>query len=133
MTHNSIRLLDDTADQFNLTGNKVKAAGYFGASNGQHTVALYINDFTGRIVVEASLANEPSEEDWFPIEFDGDAFIQYPLDPNNPSGSNGDTGTFFKNFVGNFVWVRARVDRTYLQPISGNPDLGSVKKILLNF
>ncbi len=88
--------------------DKIKGEGYYGG-NGLHTSG-YIpwpesnlvnpgenNNFRGSIQLQASLVTNPVETDWFVIvgtdaTFDG-------TDQSNK----------FLNFVGNFVWIRAKV------------------------
>ena len=60
-------------------------------------------------------------------------YIQHPIDTENllGGGTNGDTTVEAFTFTGNFVYLRARVNRSYL----GSPALntvGTVDKILLN-
>jgi len=137
MAKNSIILLTSTAGQLNVTGPAVKFAGYFGYSRGIGTVSFAINNFTGRIFIEVSLATNPLETptytDWFPIWLEGlNPYVQFPLDPNSPTGIIGDSGNYAYTFQGNLVWVRARVDRSYITlPILS--DLGTVQQILLNY
>jgi hypothetical protein len=75
--------------------------------------------------------------DWFPIYLSsGNSFKQYPV-TNDPSGSNdlGDTVTEAWTFRANLLWLRARVDRSALDPVPGSYDAalhGTVDKILLN-
>jgi hypothetical protein len=132
----SVVLLPTTGSQINLTGEKQKGAGYSNWSGTSHTVSVTCTNFVGRIYLEASLATDPAETDWFGIPFNGTlTYVQYPLNPFRPTGSiQGDTGTSSFEFVGNYVWVRARLDRTYLnpQPIDTST-VGSVDEILLNF
>jgi hypothetical protein len=82
---------------------KAKGDGYYGASDGLHTV-MYVADssFIGSMIIEATLATEPSKVDWFPI-LDTEVFY------NEFSERPESTTTDMRNFVGNFVWVRGRV------------------------
>tara|TARA_A100001015_G_C14825604_1_gene646549 strand:- start:160 stop:507 length:348 start_codon:yes stop_codon:yes gene_type:complete len=91
---------------------KVKADGYYGNADGLHTVSyICSSDFVGTIKMQASLATDPTSDDFFDI--DGTAV------------GDGSTvvSTTYKNFTGNFVWVRSVVTVT----------TGSVTKIQLNF
>ena len=134
MAKNSIILLGPTSGQLNVTGQAVKFAGYYGLSRGIGTVSFSLNNFVGRIYIQASLATNPSEHDFFPIWLEGEnPYVQYPLDPNYPTGENGgDTGVQGYTFQGQLVWVRAVVDRSYL-PMPQLMDVGTVQSILLNF
>jgi len=92
--------------------DKVKADGYYGNADGLHTVAyICSDDFVGTIKMQASLATDPDASDWFDI--------------NGTSVGDGSSvvPTTYKNFTGNFVWVRSSV----------TVETGSVNKIQLNF
>lgn len=123
MSSSSIRLLNSTDGYTNVVGDKTKAAGYFGSSSGIHTIAADLQNFTGRIYVEASLATEPQESDWFSIQLDGtNDYIEF----------SGDTAVKSYTFKGNYVWLRARQNRDYL-PDPEASGLGHIEKILLNY
>lgn len=83
--------------------DRVKGDGYYGASDGLHTVAYTCADtFVGTITMQASLAVNPVESDWFNVK---DTTVHYSaLDYRTTS-----TVDYF-NFVGNFVWVRGHVE-----------------------
>lgn len=121
MARQSYLLLSSTVGQVNIVGEQVKAAGYYGSSNGKHTVAIYNKNFTGRLSIQATLALEPSDNDWFAVSLGGDLEVEY---------TDQDSITTF-NFTGNYVWLRAVVDRSYL-PAPEDPH-GSIDKIYLNF
>ena len=116
------------------SSDKVKADGYYGQTDGLHTVSATVTNFQGRLYLEGSLATEPTAGDWFPIYLtSGQAYRQYPV--ATPSGTNnlGDTTTEAWTFRANILWIRARVDRDYLGAGSYvSNDHGTVDKILLN-
>jgi hypothetical protein len=81
---------------------KVKGDGYYGSSDGIHTVAYSATRFfAGTITMQASLASEPVETDWFTVR---DTTTTYATS-NLRSTSTVD----IHNFSGNFVWVRGHV------------------------
>lgn len=131
-------MLGDTFLELNVTGEKIRADGFFGQKDGLHSVAFYLQDFTGRVFIEGTLASEPVDGvDWFAIFLDGtNSFIEYPLDLSNPTGVNGDTMVDAFTFQGNFVYLRVRIDRSFVVPIPvTDPEkalLGSIGKVLLN-
>ena len=134
----SVVLLPTTSGQVNIVGSKQKGAGYTNFLGGSHTISISISNFTGRVYIEASLADDPVEQDWFSVPIqDQLSYVQFPLDPNHPSGGSyigGDTGTFAYSFVGNYVWIRARINRDYLNPTPIDAStVGSVDQILMNF
>jgi hypothetical protein len=132
----SVTLLPTSGSQINVTGEKQKGAGYTNWGGTHHTVSVTCTNFVGRIYLEASLASDPAETDWFGITFNPPlTHVQFPLNPYKPTGQiQGDTGTTSFEFVGNYVWVRARLDRTYLnpQPVDTST-VGSVDEILMNY
>jgi hypothetical protein len=136
MSTTSINILPSQAE-LSYTGDKIKADGYYGQTDGLHTVSARVTNFVGRIYLEGSLATDPASTDWFPIYLtSGNSFRQYPV-TSTPSGSNslGDTTTEAWTFRSNLLWIRARVDRSYISPAPANYDVaahGTVDKILLN-
>ncbi len=137
MSKQSVLMLGDTAIELEAVGEKIRADGFFGMKDGLHSVAWSLEDFTGRIFIDASLETDPQENDWFPLFLDGTkAFTEYPLIPALPSGKNGDTTVDAFTFQGNFLWLRIRMDKTYVRPIPTTDTqkslLGSIKKVLLN-
>lgn len=136
MSKSSISILQNTQGMLNLTGEPVRADGWYGHSDGLHTVAIYLNNFQGRIYFEASIATQPIEEDWFPIPVDGGKYLSFPQNPLAPTGNLGDSGTLGFNLIGNFTWLRVRVDRSYIVPEPTGRDqidaLGYVDRVLLN-
>jgi hypothetical protein len=84
-----------------------KGDGYFGSSDGLHTVMYtYDSNFIGTITMQASLATSPVESDWFDIE--GTTSHQDDTSPQY-NGLTVTTRSDYYNFTGNFVWVRGVV------------------------
>ena len=92
-----------------------KGDGYYSASDGVHTVMYTATpDFSGTITMQATLASEPVDSDWFYVQ---NTTVSY----NDNINRDFSTVDYF-NFVGNFVWVRGYVS------ISA----GTVESILYN-
>jgi hypothetical protein len=90
----------------NFYSNKEKANGYFGNNGGLHTVSYTITpNFAGTLTTQATLATIPSESDWFNVNGSSFTFVN----AINPALT---TTTNYVNFSGNFVWVRAFVQRS---------------------
>ena len=85
-----------------ITGDKYKGDGYYGRSDGLHTVQYDIAGFIGTISIQATLATNPTSDDWFTVYTQA-----YPV-----SNDEGTTTTVIANFTGNYVWVRAYVEYT---------------------
>lgn len=138
----SVTLLDTTSGSINVVGAPQQGAGYANTIGNNHTVSFSLNNFVGRIYIEGSLAQKPTDSDWVPIPvYNSLPYVQFPINPAKPIGdlnasgnAVGDTGNFVYNFTGNFIWLRARVDRTYMIPPPTNwIQVGAVIKILLNY
>ena len=82
-----------------VTGEKFKGDGYYGRSDGFHTVQYTLDGFIGTIEMQATLAIDPTADDWFTVYTQA-----YPV-----VDDAGATGSFLTNFTGNYVWVRAYV------------------------
>lgn len=92
--------------------DKLKGDGYYNTSDGLHTVSYTVGpSFQGTCTVQASLAVTPGDTDWFDVD---STAITY-----TPTGSGYlTTTTNYINFTGNFVWVRAKVQRAVALPLS---------------
>lgn len=124
MSKLSIVLLPFSENQLNIIGEKKPSSGYYGYSSGLHTISFSLNNFTGRIFIQGSMVNNPTDNDWFNIVFDGNDYIEY----------ENETSTTAKSFVVNMLWIRVKIDRTYLQPQPLNTaDVGYIRKILVNY
>ena len=87
---------DGSRASFN--SDKVKGDGYYGFSDGVHTVQTRVSSFVGTLKVQGTLVKDPANTDWVDIDniVIGD-------------GSTAITNSFFNNFTGNFVWIRIAV------------------------
>lgn len=95
---------------------KIKGEGYFGVGDGLHTAAFVASPtFIGTITIQASLASEPNENDWFYVPTTTSTYTAL----NIRTTSTVDT----YNFTGNYVWLRGVV----------SIDQGAVSKIQLNY
>ena len=98
------------------------AGGYYGSTSGLHTIAFTFRNFIGRIYVEATLASNPTETDWFPIKFEESCrfYIEftdtkiYNPDSEITIYQHGVTGTFAENVIGNFTYLRVGIQRDYI-------------------
>jgi hypothetical protein len=77
-----------------VTGEKFKGDGYYGRSDGFHTVQHSITGFTGIVAIQGTLAVDPVDADWFTIYTEPHSTV---------------TNVIASNFTGNYVWVRAVV------------------------
>ena len=83
---------------------KAKGDGYFGNSDGLHTVMYAANStFVGTITMQATLATAPTDNDWFNVSGTTSTYIFRLFDETSASIVDS------YNFTGNFVWVRGYV------------------------
>lgn len=109
--------------EMSYTGDKARGDGFYGYSDGLHTVSFHVNNFTGRIWLQATLLEDPTDDDWFNIAL---ATSTEYLQLNASSTTQGAT------FTGNFVYIRAVVDRSYLVDQEYNPSThGVLDKVVL--
>ena len=112
MTANSEIILSENTHPGDSTtetviGGKFKGDGYYGRSDGLHSVQYSYNGFSGIITIQASLVIDPAETDWFNVH-------EY--------NASAETGSKIGNFTGNYVWIRAHVSYTD----------GTINSIVLN-
>jgi hypothetical protein len=99
-----------------LVGERFKGDGYYGRSDGIHTVQYIYAQFEGTISIQGTLAVNPQEEDWFTIQ-ETVSEIELESPPTSQSQSS------IKNFTGNYVWVRVAVS---------NWTTGTINAVLLS-
>jgi hypothetical protein len=90
-----------------VTGEKFKGDGYYGRSDGLHTVQYTYNGLTGTITIQGTLVVDPGDSDWFDV---------------HTYTAGNETSSAVKSFTGNYVWVRAIVEYTG----------GTINSIVLN-
>ena len=83
--------------QATVTGDKYKGDGYYGRSDGFHSVQYTYSGLTGTITIQGTLAVDPVDDDWFNVH-------SYTAAQESSSK--------ITNFTGNYVWVRAVVTYT---------------------
>jgi hypothetical protein len=114
----------------NRAGEKFKGDGFYNRADGFHTVQWSITNFQGIISIQGSLSVNPQETDWFKVQLGSNN--EYTIDTtgkvstltlNSIEYTQSTTGSFSYNFVGNFVWVRARIE---------NWTAGTVNSIMLS-
>ena len=99
----------------NVTGDPQPGDGYYNRSDGVHTVQWSITDFIGTITIEATLNDNPTDTDWFPVQLNSTS--EFTIDTTGKMSQviirrityeTATTGSFVANFVGNYVWIRAK-------------------------
>ena len=87
---------DGSSASFN--SDKVKGDGYYGFSDGVHTVQTRVTSLVGTVKIQGSLKKDPADTDWVDV-----------VTVNDSDGSTAITNSFLNNFTGNFVWIRVAV------------------------
>jgi len=137
----SVVMMTNTGRNHNLVGEQIRADGYYGRTDGIHTVQVTVNNFTGNFGIQGTLATEPTEDDWFDINLNANRnvssaspYVSYPVNPLAPTGQIGDDGTQAFTFVGNFVYLRAILDRSNIvepSELAAQTNLGNIDRVLL--
>lgn len=90
-----------------------QGAGYYGTTGGLHTLTVNTTPtFVGTATVQATLAVDPQESDWFDVS---DVSFTYTtsspgyIEPSRVGAISGPTRTEYANFKGQFTWLRANV------------------------
>jgi hypothetical protein len=90
---------------YTVTGNTNPAAAYYLGNKDLQTVAIKLTEVTGNIVIEASLATQPSSTDWFKVyELEANANA-----PSNSAPQLASNASVYTNIEGNFVYMRAKI------------------------
>ncbi len=80
-----------------VTGENFKGDGYYGRSDGFHTVQYDFVDLSGDIIIQATLSTSPTADDWFDV---------------HTYTASQETASKYANFTGNFVYIRAKLSIT---------------------
>lgn len=98
-----------------LIGNKFKGDGFYGMSDGLHTFEISLTGFIGKIKIQATLALDPNEQDWFDTDIgngsqtvDTTGLIQ-SASKTTIEYTGAETSINAYNVTGNLVWVRAYI------------------------
>ena len=95
----------------------IKGNGYFGNTDGVHTVFWSINEFIGTIEIQGTLAIAPGADDWTTVKLTdhGNKFyidttgLVTDVGVDNNRYTSPTTTIQSYNFTGNFVWIRGRI------------------------
>jgi len=91
---------------YTVEGNAQPAASYYLSNQDLQTVNLSLTNCTGNIIIEATLATNPQETDWFSV---------YELDANanatpNSAAQLASNASTYTNIEGTFVYMRAVIE-----------------------
>lgn len=99
----------------------LRGDGWYGFKDGYQTMAVTFSGFVGRIQIEATLAQNPVEADWFPVWLTRNTPYLEFTEPR--------TSTESYTFQGNFVLVRFRKTRSHLGDTS---NIGDIAKVMFS-
>lgn len=91
---------------YTVTGNSQPAAAYYLGNQDLQTVTYSLTQCVGNLVIEATLASQPTQSDWFKV-FELEANTNAPANTAPQIASN---ATAYTNIEGNFVYVRAKIE-----------------------
>lgn len=94
-----------TANVYSLAGNAQPAAAYYLGNQDLQTVNIKLSQVTGNLILEATLATSPTENDWFKV-YELVADWQAPANTAPNLASN---VAMYTNVEGNFVYMRAKI------------------------
>lgn len=91
---------------YDVVGEKRQAASYYVGTKDLQTVNINLAGVTGNILIQATLATAPVDNDWFDV-YKIEANTGYPAntEPNIAAFTNEAV-----NIRGNFVWMRAKIE-----------------------
>ena len=98
-----------------ITSDKFRGDGYYGRSDGFHTIQIDLDGFIGRVEMQGTLAIDPTDDDWFTVELGtGNQSVDTTgliTEQNVTSVEYNEVTSNTKsyNFTGNYVWIRAKV------------------------
>jgi hypothetical protein len=94
MSIESYQLVEVVNTVGSAISNAMPGAGYHKKQNNMHTAVFQFLNFTGSVKLQATLALDPKDSDWFDI-----VGTEFNL-VNSTSIEN-------SSFLGNFAWIRA--------------------------
>lgn len=95
-------------------GEKFKGDGYYGRSDGLHTVQVNLTGFLGDIELQGTLAVDPTADDWFNVRLGSGQTIDttgkfVSASTSKLEYTTTETSSKTYNFTGNYVWIRTMI------------------------
>ena len=97
-----------------VTGDKFKGDGYYGRSDGLHTIQVNLAGFLGDVQLQGTLAVDPTADDWFTVRLGSGQTIDttgkiFNAITSKLEYTDNETSSKTYNFTGNYVWIRVYV------------------------
>jgi hypothetical protein len=97
-----------------VTGDKFKGDGYYGRSDGLHTIQINLSGFLGDVQLQGTLAVDPTADDWFTVRLGSGQTIDttgkiFNAITSKLEYTDNETSSKTYNFTGNYVWIRVKI------------------------
>jgi len=97
-----------------ITGDKFKGDGYYGRSDGLHTIQVNLAGFLGDVQLQGTLAIDPTADDWFTVRLGSGQTIDttgkiVSATTSKLEYTDNETSSKAYNLTGNYVWIRIYV------------------------
>jgi len=97
-----------------ITGEKFKGDGYYGRSDGLHTIQVNLAGFLGDVQLQGTLAVDPTADDWFTVRLGSGQTIDttgkiFNAITSKLEYTDNETSSKTYNFTGNYVWIRVKI------------------------
>jgi hypothetical protein len=90
---------------YTVIGDSQPAAAYYLGNRDLQTINIKATGLTGNIVIEASLATTPTQNDWFKVY----ELVANANAPANTAPQLASDASVYTNIEGNFVYMRAKI------------------------
>ena len=112
-------LLPSTGGLINVYGEPVEAIGFYSQDTDTvlNTLSFYTSKFVGRIHVYGTLSMDKDTADWAELNISGKAVPYIEMDDEKSRNLN---NNFFVNIEGNYTYLKAEIERSYLPYVNTN-------------
>lgn len=91
---------------YTVIGEGRAAAGYYLGNRDLQTVNTKVTNFTGNIIIQATLASSPTSDEWFTVH----TMIANANASPNSEPQIASNASVYTNIEGNFVFMRAKIE-----------------------
>ena len=130
----SLTLMSATGTTMNQYSTVAKGDSFYGYTDGFHTFQVTYNQYVGRLRIQATLAIDPTDSDWFDLVPDTTSGANW-----NPAGyvqfnaNDPAEGSEAYSFQGNFTYVRAYADREHIgDGATYDSSYGQISRVILS-
>lgn len=107
------QLLPTTSGFINVYGEPVEAIGFYSQDTDTvlNTLSIYTTKFVGRIHIYGTLSMDKETSDWCELNISGKEVPYLEMDDSKRKEP---FNNFYVNIEGNYTYLRAEIDRSYL-------------------